>query len=129
VDWRTIETDKRGLINTGRFTQSDSGKNNILYLRTQFQIKNEEEPSPSWIAFSSANNLDVWFRGFYRGTVGSERFVWSDFLSNPSHPGARLSLIPKQGQNDIILKVYGDKFAAGGFFAALESPYQVQSKN
>lgn len=123
-DWRRIEPDKRGLINTGRLTQSDSGKRNILYLRTQFQINDESAPKPSWIAFSSANNLDVWFRGFYRGTVGSERFVWSDFLSNPIYPGARMSLIPAKGQNDIILKVYGNKFAAGGFFAALENPYQ-----
>jgi hypothetical protein len=122
-DWRTIEPDKRGLINTGRLTQTDSGNSNILYLRTQFQILNESD-KPSWIAFSSANNLDVWFRGFFRGTVGSERFVWSDFLSNQNNPGARLSLIPKTGQNDIILTVYGDKFAAGGFFAALETPYQ-----
>lgn len=122
-DWRTVEPDKRGLINTGRLTQSDSGKNSILYLRTQFQVLSESD-KPSWIAFSSANNLDVWFRGYFRGTVGSERFVWSDFLSNPNYPGARLSLIPKKGQNDIILKVYGDKFAAGGFFAALETPYQ-----
>lgn len=123
-DWRTIEPDKRGLMNTGRLTQSDSGNRYILYLRTQFQIQSEDEPKPSWIAFSSANNIDVWFRGFFRGTVGSERFVWSDFLSNPNYPGARLSLIPRKGQNDIILKVYGDKFAAGGFFAALENPYQ-----
>lgn len=122
-DWRTIEPDKRGLINTGRLTQSDSGNKNILYLRTQFQIQNEGETKPSWVAFSSANNLDVWFRGFFRGTVGSERLVWSDFLSNPEFPGARLSLIPRKGKNEIILKVYGDKFAAGGFFAALESPY------
>lgn len=124
-DWRAIEPDKRGLINTGRLTQSDSGNNNILYLRTQFQIQNEGEPKPSWIAFSSANNLDVWFRGYFRGTVGSERFVWSDFLSNSDFPGARLSLNPRKGRNDIIIKVYGDKFAAGGFFAALETPYQI----
>lgn len=125
-DWRRIDPDKRGLINTGRLTQSDSGKRHILYLRTQFLIDDESAPKPSWVAFSSANNLDVWFRGFYRGTVGSERFVWSDFLSNPDYPGARMSLIPTKGQNEIILKVYGDKFAAGGFFAALENPYQAQ---
>lgn len=122
-DWRVIEPDKRGLINTGHLTQSDSGNNKILYLRTQFQIQDNHDFKPSWIAFSTANNIDLWFRGYFRGTIGSERFVWSDFLSNPDFPGARLSLIPRKGKNDIVIKLYGDKFAAGGFFAALESPY------
>lgn len=121
-DWRAIEPDERGLINTGRLTQSDSGKRTILYLRSQFQLLSKDKPKPSWIALSSANNLDVWFRGFFRGTVGGERFVWSDFLTNSIYPGARLSLLPREGQNEIIIKVYGDKFAAGGFFAALETP-------
>jgi hypothetical protein len=122
--WRSINPDKRGLINTGVLTQTRSGDKNLLYLRAKFNVTEQAllTQSPTWLAFSSANNLDVWFGRYYRGTVGSERFARIDFLTSPAHPGARLSIIPKVGENEIIIKVYGEKFAAGGFFAELVSP-------
>jgi hypothetical protein len=66
--------------------------------------------------------LDVWFNGYYRGTVAAERFIWSDFLTAPGHPGARLPLEPKSGVNEVLVRVYGQHFTGGGLFATLEHP-------
>ena len=74
---------------------------------------------PRWLAASSANRLDVWLNGFYRGSVAEERFIWSDFETSVENPGARLPLAPQVGENEIIIRVHGRRFAAGGMFLDL----------
>ncbi len=124
--WQLVQPDARGLVNTGLTTQFRSGDRNIAYLRTRFTAAEGESNAPTWLAISSANRLDVWFNGYYRGTVADERFIWSDFLTAADHPGARVPLQPVAGVNEIIVRVHGRRFAGGGLFAALVRPNRMQ---
>ena len=81
-----------------------------------------DEGSRNRLALSAANRIDVWFNGYYRGTVAPERFIWSDYLSSAEHPGARIPLSPRVGENRIVLRVHGRNFAGGGFYADLVRP-------
>jgi hypothetical protein len=76
----------------------------------------------AWLALSSANRIDVWSGGLYRGTVAPESYIWSDHLRNPDHAGARLPLPIEAGEMQILLRVYGRRFAGGGFFADILYP-------
>ncbi len=119
--WRPVAEDSRGMLVTGGVTQYRSGDDSVAYLRRRFDVAEPGE-APSWLAVSSANRLDVWFRGYFRGTVAAERFVWSDYLTSARNPGARLSLLPVVGQNEILIRVDGDRFAGGGLFIDLVRP-------
>jgi hypothetical protein len=121
--WQSVDPDARGMINTGLMTQYRSGDNNFVYLRTRLTQSEPEGAGPTWLAISSANRLDVWLNGYFRGTVAAERFIWSDFLSAADHPGARLPLQLATGENEIIVRVHGRRFAGGGFFAAVQRPH------
>ena len=120
--WRAILPDLRGAVITGLTTQYRSGENDIVYLRTSFDIAENLAEAPTWLAVSAANRIDVWLNGYYRGTVAPERFIWSDYLSSDRRPGARLPLAPSAGANEIILRVHGRNFAGGGFYADLIRP-------
>jgi len=91
-------------------------------LRTSFDVAEGTEDAPTWLAVSSANRLDVWFNGYYRGTVAPERFIWSDYLWSTEHPGARVPVTPRKGGNELLLRVHGRRFAGGGLYAALTGP-------
>jgi hypothetical protein len=118
--WRDLAPDSRGAIVTGLLTQSSSGERNVVYLRASFDETGEHETG--WLAVSSANRIDVWMDGFFRGTVAPERFIWSDHVRAPNHNGARLPLLLKPGHHELLFRVYGDRFAGGGFFAGLVYP-------
>lgn len=118
--WIPFSPDERGALITGRLTQFSSGDRDTLYLRASFDAG--DAPRPGWLAFSSANRLDVWLNGFYRGTVAADRFIWRDFLTNPAHTGAQLPMLPSAGRNDVLVRVHGRRFAGGGFFAELAYP-------
>jgi len=44
------------------------------------------------------------------------------FLTVPGHLGTRLPLMPSPGRNELILRVDGERFAGGGFFAEIVYP-------
>lgn len=119
--WRPFLPDPRGALITGASTQFHSGEKDVVYLRTRVQVA-EGQAGPNWLGVSTANRLDVWFRGFYRGTVAEERFIWADFLTSKQHPGARLSLLPVVGSNELIIRVDGRRFAGGGLFVRMIVP-------
>ncbi|MEM7355503.1 MAG: hypothetical protein AAF657_32115, partial [Acidobacteriota bacterium] len=113
--------DPRGAMITGLTTQY-SGEKTIAYLRARFEVAPEASDAPTWLALSSANRIDVWLNGFYRGTVAPERFIWADFVTSGERPGARIPLAPSIGENEIILRVHGERFAGGGFYSRLLRP-------
>ena len=76
----------------------------------------------TWLAISSANRIDVWLNGYYRGSVAPERYIWADHVDNPEHFGTRLSLRALAGSNELTLRVFGRYFAAGGFYAEVLYP-------
>jgi len=118
--WQSLETDSRGAIITGQLTQNVSGDRSVVYLRTSFE--GSDEQSMAWFAISSANRIDVWKDGYFRGTVAPEQYIWSDHISVPEHVGARLPLRISPGRQEILLRVHGDRFAGGGFFADILFP-------
>lgn len=121
VQWQAVPTDPRGMLTTGLLTQYRSGKKRWVYLRYRFNM-DEGQPGPTWLAASSANRLDVWFNGYFRGVVPPEQFIWTDYLVNPDRPGARLPLAPSVGENEIIIRVHGERFAGGGMFLSVLRP-------
>ncbi len=116
--WTPLTLDQRGALITGRYTQYRSGDKDWVYLRHRFQTM-DPKSGPRWLAASSANRLDVWLNGYFRGTVAEERFIWSDFLTSTEHPGARVPIDPTVGSNEIIIRVHGRRFAGGGMFLSL----------
>lgn len=116
--WRPFHPDPRGALLTGLVTQYRSGEKNTVYLRTYIEVA-EGEDGPEWLAVSTANRLDAWYRDYYRGTVAADRFIWQDFLTSRDHPGARLSLASVPGSNELIIRVHGQRFAGGGLYAEL----------
>jgi len=118
--WRDLPPDYRGALITGALVQYRSGTASDVWLRASFAAS--DDAPPVWLAFSSANRLDVWANGDYRGSIGPEAYIWRDFLDNPQHAGARLSVYPKSGNNDVLIHVNGNRFAGGGFFAEVVSP-------
>ncbi len=73
---------------------------------------------------SPGGQPDLLANGYYRGTVAPERFIWSDYLSSAEHPGARVPISPRAGENRIVLRAHGKNFAGGGFYADLVRPEQ-----
>ena len=120
-DWQPIRPDPHGLFVTGRTTQYRSGDYDVAYLRTRFGVT-DLKAAPTWLAISSANRLDVWLNGYYRGTVAEEPFIWSDYLTSTTHPGARVPLLPVIGENEILIRVHGRRFAGGGLYLDLLRP-------
>jgi hypothetical protein len=116
--WSPIPPDARGALITGLLTQYRSGDKDVIYLRTTFEVSEGDDP-PTWLASSSANRMDVWLNGFYRGTVAPERFIWSNFLTSQDNPGTRTPIAPRIGVNEIVLRVYGRRFAGGGLYLSL----------
>lgn len=116
--WQPVPTDSRGMLVTGTAMQYRSGDHSVAYLRTYFNVT-DLASAPTWLAVSSANRLDVWLNGYFRGTVAEERFIWSDYLTSSESPGARLPLAFSLGANEITIRVHGRRFAGGGLFIDL----------
>ena len=112
--WYGISPDRRGAVITGKLTQFATGDDDIVYLRATFNV--DDPPAPGWLSFSSANQLDVWLNRMYRGSVAPDSFIWADHATSAIHPGARLPVEPKAGENEVLIRVHGDTFAGGGFF-------------
>jgi hypothetical protein len=115
TEWYGISPDRRGAVITGKLTQFTTGNDYIVYLSAKFNA--DDSPAPGWLAFSSANQLDVWLNGTYRGSVAPDSYIWADHATSAIHAGARLPVEPIAGKNEVLIRVHGDKFAAGGFFA------------
>lgn len=122
--WYGISPDRRGAVITGKLTQFTTGDDDIVYLRTKFNV--DDLPAPGWLTFSSANQLDIWLNGRYRGSVAPDSFVWADHATSAVHPGARLPVEPIVGENEVLIRVHGNTFAAGGFFAQFLTPGEIR---
>ena len=117
-EWAPLLHNERGVLLTGLTTQHRSGDKEIAYLRTAIDVV-PDDVGPTWVAASSANRLDVWFREYYRGIIAEEQYIWADYLQSEVHPGAQLSLLPKADRNEIVIRVHGHRFAGGGMYIAV----------
>ena len=73
------------------------------------------------LALCTANRMQIWVNGEYLAEVEPTNYIWSDFLTNPAHTGTRLDIELQPGENEIVIRLDGERFAGGGFFAALIS--------
>jgi hypothetical protein len=117
--WTGVSPDPRGALITGRLTQTVSGDANTIYLRARFDAGTIA--SRRYLCVSTADKLDVWVNGYYRGTIAPEEYIWRDHLHSDEHAGARLSFTAQPGINTVLFRVHGDRFAGGGFFADLQA--------
>ena len=117
-DWQPIQTDKRGMLRTGRISEY-AGEKKIAWFRHRVN-STRMKPDPLILRLSTANPLDIWLNGVWLAHIEPEYFSWFDFLESNEHPGAYLALPIRSGENQLLIRVDGDRFAGGGFYAALE---------
>jgi hypothetical protein len=118
--WLDFSPDSRGAIISGRFTQYRSGEQSVVYLRAGFELAAGQETA--LLAISTSDRVDVWVNGYFRGSAAPEQYIWADHIHSSAHFGARLPLRATEGQNEIIIRVHGKRFAGGGFYADIVYP-------
>ena len=114
--WLKKPTDERGAVIAALDFDINSSPRSIVYLRT---MVSSPHMVARQLALSTVNRLQVWVNGEYLAEVGPTNYIWSDFLTNASHTGTRLDIELQPGDNEIVIRLDGDRFAGGGFFAAL----------
>jgi len=116
--WRDKSTDERGAVIAALDFDINSSPHSIVYLRTNVS-------SPKMVArqlaLCTANRMQIWVNGEYLAEVEPTNYIWSDFPTNPAHTGTRLDIELRPGENEIVIRLDGGRFAGGGFFAALIS--------
>jgi hypothetical protein len=116
--WRIKSTDERGAVIAALDFDINSSPRSVVYLRTK--VSNPRRTTRQF-ALSTANRLQIWVNGEYLAEVEATNYIWSDFLTNPAHTGTRLDVELRPGENEIVIRLDGNRFAGGGFFAALIS--------
>lgn len=116
--WRVKPTDARGAVIAALDFDVNSSPRSIVYLRTKVISPNAVARQ---LALSTVNKLHVWVNGEYLAEAEPTNYIWSDFLTNPAHTGTRLDIELQSGENEIMIRLDGNRFAGGGFFAALIS--------
>ena len=114
--WRRKPTDQRGAVIAALDFDVNSSPRSVVYLKTTIS-------SPKMVArqlaISTVNKLQVWVNGDSLAEVEPTNYIWSDFLTNPTHAGTRLDIELQPGENEIVIRFDGHRFAGGGLFAAL----------
>jgi hypothetical protein len=114
--WRDKPTDERGAVIAALNLDTNSSPRSIVYLRTKISSPNA---AARQLALSTVNKLQVWVNGEYLAEVEPADYIWSDLLTNPDHAGTGLKIELQSGENEIVIRLDGERFAGGGFFAAL----------
>lgn len=114
--WEEFETDKRGCIVSCEITDFTGGKN-IAYFHTI--IRSEKEQTIN-LHISSNEALAYWLNGEFLGYDYPLRYAWFDFWENPEHAGQSGPINLKEGENSLLIRVRGGKYAGGGFYARIE---------
>jgi hypothetical protein len=117
--WRGFDTDARGMVRSGRVTEY-LGERRVAWFCHRFDFDPSATSSLA-LALSTANRISVWLNGAWVVDVPRQSYAWFDFLNSAEHAGATVPLRPLAGENTLLLRVDGDVFAAGGFYAALIS--------
>ena len=118
-DWRPKSTDPRGAVVAALDFDTNASNRGVVYLRAMYSVSDRSRQE---LAISTVNRLHVWLNWDFVGAVEPESYIWSDFLTNPDHAGTRLEIDSKPGNNEIIIRLDGERFAGGGFFLGLVDP-------
>jgi hypothetical protein len=87
----------------------------VGYFRTRVHVAEGEQ---AVLEFSALDDMAIWLDGRFEGYSYGDRNAWYDFGINPDHPpspGTSLPLHP--GDNHVLIRVRGGRYAAGAFFA------------
>jgi hypothetical protein len=114
--WRKFETDKRGCVVSGRLTEFIGGRN-IAYFHTTIHSATKQSAT---LQVSANEGLAFWFNGEFLGYDDAARYAWYDFWKNPDHKGVTGPLELEPGENSLLIRVRGGKYAGGGFFARVQ---------
>jgi hypothetical protein len=117
ADWRDFTADERGMVSSGRVTEY-LGERHLAWFRFRFDFGSAGTDA-LMLKLSTANPIGVWLNGEWQADVPNADYAWFDFLTVNEHAGATVQLHPQRGENTLLLRVDGDHFASGGFYAAL----------
>lgn len=115
ADWRPFQLDPRGAVETARVIDYH-GSNTVAYFRT---VVIAGAAGPATLSLSTVDDLALWLNGRFQGFVQKQERAWPDYVSNPEHKGAEVSLSLRPGANLIVIRARGGTYAGGGFYAAL----------
>ncbi len=114
--WKRFLTDKRGCVVSGRLTEFIGGRN-VAYFYTTVHA---EEKQTAILHISSNEQLAIWFNDEFLGYDDAARYAWYDFWKNSKHEGVRGQVELDEGENALLIRVRGGKYAGGGFFAHID---------
>ncbi|MGH1366474.1 MAG: hypothetical protein ACRBF0_23130 [Calditrichia bacterium] len=111
--WHKFTTDKRGCVVSGKLTEFTGGRN-VAYFHTVIHADSAEVVN---LHTSSNEAQAYWLNGEFLGYGRAARYAWYDFWKNPDHKGYSRRIKLKPGDNSLLIRVRGGKYAGGGFFA------------
>jgi len=117
ADWHEFQPDARGMVRSGRMTEY-LGDRYVAWFRHSFEFQPGTGQTPM-LHLSTANPISIWLNGQWVADVPPQDYTWPDFLSVDEHNGTEISLVTAAGQNTLLLRVDGNIFAAGGFYAGM----------
>ena len=121
--WRPYQTDARGAVITAQVVDF-LGPRTVAYFRTTIEVGANEVAS---LEFSTIDDMALWLNGKFEGYSYGERYAWYDFIENLNHPAtpyAGLPLVP--GTNEVVIRIRGGKYAAGGFYATVVRGQKIE---
>jgi hypothetical protein len=110
-------TDGRGAVVSGRVVEF-LGSATVAYFATRIVVPQGVRAE---LQLSTIDDLALWNNGVFQGYVYRDTFAWHDVGRNPDHPPTD-SLPLEPGVNNVLVRVRGGGYAAGGFFARLAIP-------
>jgi hypothetical protein len=113
--WRPFPADGRGAVVTAQVIDFH-GPRTVAYLKARVV---SPRAGPAALVFSTVDDLALWVNGRFHWFVPRASAAWYDFATNPHHAGQTIPVDLRQGVNDIVLRVRGGAYAAGGFFVKL----------
>ena len=116
-EWRSLETDERGAVSTASVIDFH-GARTVAYFRT---IVTRRDSGAAVLHVSSVDDLALWVNGRFAWFIPRTDAAWYDIATNATHAGRRIPIDLRAGTNDIVVRVRGGTYAAGGFFARVEA--------
>lgn len=114
--WRPFTTDGRGAVVSATITDYH-GPSAVAYFRTSVDSR---AAGPAVLHLSTVDDLAIWINGRFHWFVDREGLAWWDFWRNEDHAGQRIPIDLREGSNEIVIRVRGGVYAAGGFFVRVE---------
>ncbi len=122
----TLTADARGMVIGARVAEY-RGPRHLVYLRTTIagadaealRIERGPHGAVRTLLISTASDLEVWLDGRHVASVAAQEYAWADLLKDVAHQAVRVPLRLGPGAHTLTVRLDADRFAGGGFAAAL----------